>query len=72
MTVMKFDFNKIFSLSYMGKLCCLQNSNWYVISLYITPLLPHILVIYKHNKSHGHVSDHLMKPSPDMTGSLHE
>ena len=25
MIVMKFDFDKIFSLSYMGKLCCLQN-----------------------------------------------
>ena len=25
MIVMKFDFKKIFSLSYMGKLCCLQN-----------------------------------------------
>ena len=23
---MKFDFDKIFSFSYMGKLCCLQNS----------------------------------------------
>ena len=25
MVVMKFDFDKIFSLSYMGKLCHLQN-----------------------------------------------